>query len=453
MNLRHKACAFFTKVKARKTAISVVLLVCLLLPACTGTSTTTSTVSSSQPGASSTQAPESTLPEDTTSTPAPTASGSTTDYTAIPLPAEMRAMWVAYPDFEAYSLTAEAEFRATYAQIAQNCKNLGLNTLIVIVRPFSDAMYPSSIYPWSYLLSGQQGVDPGYDPLQIMIEETHALGLRFEAYINPYRVKLNEQKPGTLSADNPAVTNPDWAVSVGESMWLDPGIPEVQAMVLAGVQEILLNYEVDGIHFDDYFYPTFTDAQIAEGLDTAFDEATYAAYGNGLSLAQWRRENVNTLVRAVYQTIKSINPSVSFGISPAGNLDTNYNKLYADIPTWMATEGYIDYILPQLYWEFGYTMSDGSTRFAFENIAAEWAALTRLDTVQLYAGLAAYKIHEGADDAWRSGNIMASQIAYLQAQPDYSGFALFRYGSLYEYGDADLRNAEISAIKEAIILG
>ncbi len=367
-------------------------------------------------------------------------------YTAIPLPEEMRAMWVAYPDFQELDIATEAAMRATAGEMFDNCATLGLNTVIVIVRPFSDAFYESALFPWSHILTGTQGTDPGYDPLAVMVEEAHARGLRFEAYINPYRVGAVDP----LAATNPAVQNPGWATSVDGALWYNPALPQVQQLITDGVVEILQNYDVDGIHFDDYFYPSFPSPD----ADTAFDADAYAQSGSALSLADWRRENVNQMVQQVYAAVKTANPTVSFGISTAGNNQYNYDTMYADVNTWMATPGYVDYVMPQLYWGFDYTGASGSTAPAFQNKVNEWAAYERLPQVRLYAGLAAYHIDDedgGTNDQseWASGHILADMVTTLRTSGSFSGFALFRYNFLYNK-DLPHAPAEVAALTELL---
>ncbi|MFV0353056.1 MAG: glycoside hydrolase family 10 protein [Oscillospiraceae bacterium] len=357
------------------------------------------------------------------------------------LPEEMRAMWISFLEWQQYDISTEAAMRQVAGKLFDDCKDMGLNTVLVMVRPFGDALYKSEVYPWSHLITGIQGQDPGYDPLAVMIEEAHARGLRLEAWINPYRVQHASIGPKQLSADNPAVLHPDWAQEVQGALWYDPGIAEVQDMVVEGVREIVQNYDVDGIHFDDYFYP--------EGNTEDFDAASYAALGQGMDRAAWRRENVNTLVSRVYATIKSIKPTLAFGISPQGNNENNYNTQHSDVNMWMKTPGYVDYIMPQNYWGFDYQSSNGSDKAAFGNKCAEWAGYERLDSIKLYNGLGAYRIgvgDGGANDQseWSSGHNIADQIAYARGVEGFTGFALFRYEFLV--ADTELAVAEKQAL-------
>ena len=360
---------------------------------------------------------------------------------------EIRAMWISYKEWETMDFSSEAAFTEQAAQLMANSAELGMNRVLVQVRPFADAIYSSELFPWSDLCTGTQGQDPGYDPLAILVEQAHSAGLAIEAWVNPYRVRLNASYPaGELAADNPAIAHPEWAKEVNGGIYLDPANPDVQAYIADGVQEILDNYAVDGIHFDDYFYPT---------TEESFDEAEYAASGTDLSLADWRRENVNSLVSLVYRTVKESSPTAVFGISPQGNPDNNYNGQYSDVGLWMSTPGYLDYVMPQIYWGFGYTLKSGSDRFAFENIVAEWAAMPRADSVALCAGLGAYRIGDGdggsnenSTSQWQTGCNLASQVEGLRGA-GLDGYALYRYASLFDNAAwSDLAAQECEALRQ-----
>lgn len=343
-----------------------------------------------------------------------------------------RAVWISYLEWANFDTTSEAAFTQSVAAMLDNCVSLGLNCIILQVRPFSDAIYPSEMFPWSHIVTGTQGQDPGFDPLAIFVEQAHARALALEAWVNPYRVRLGETLPkGELAAQNPAVLHPEWAVEAEGGLYLQPANPDAQQYIVDGVVELLQRYDVDGIQFDDYFYPT---------TDAAFDAALYAAQGNGKPLEEWRRENVNTLVRRVYEAVKQTKPDVIFGISPQGNNDQNYNTQYSDVGLWLSSPGYVDYIMPQVYWGYGYTLKNGSTRFAFENIVAEWAAMPRDASVSLAMGLGAYRVGPGDGGAndqsqWQSGHNLADMVKTLQQTSGIGGFALYRYDSLFRAGE------------------
>ena len=355
-----------------------------------------------------------------------------------------RSVWFSYFEWQTTDCSSEEAFRAAVRTVCQNTASLGLNWITVQVRPFGDAVYPSAIFPWSHVVTGTQGAAPSFDPLAVFIEEAHAAGLSFEAWINPYRVRLTENLPAQLAQTNPAVTHPDWAREAAGGLYYDPAVPEVQQMIVEGVREVVANYDVDGVQFDDYFYPT---------TDASFDADTYALYGNGQALDAWRRENVNALVKTVYETVKAEKPDVRFGISPQGNNDNNYNGQYSDVALWMREPGYVDYVLPQVYWGYGYTLQSGSQRFAFENITAEWAAMERCDAVDLCFGLGAYRIGDGDGGAsdqtqWSSGHNLADQAGTLSETAGASGLSLYPYRYLFANGSyPDLAAAECDALR------
>ena len=285
------------------------------------------------------------------------------------LPAgEWRAVWVSYLDWALLDFSTEDTFRAGAAQLLDNCAGLGLNTVLAQVRPFGDALYRSSLFPWSHLCTGVQGKDPGFDPLDVFLTEAHRRGIGVEAWVNPYRLRSSAAMPPNLAENNLANTHPDWLCTAGEGLYLNPAVPAAADYVVQGVAELLQNYPVDGIHFDDYFYPT---------TDAAVDAVQFAASG-AADLAAWRRQNVTALVAKVYRTVKAADPTLRFGISPQGNPDNDLDQQYSDVTAWLAAGGeekVIDYLCPQVYWGYGFTLHSGSTRFAFENIVPAWLSL------------------------------------------------------------------------------
>jgi len=353
----------------------------------------------------------------------------------------MKAVWISYIEFQSVDFSTQESFTADMKQMFQNCKNLGLNTVIVHVRPFGDAFYKSSYFPYSHIMTGTQGMDPGYDPLEIMTDLAHDIGLRIEVWVNPYRAKLYSH-PQAFAANNPAVDT-TLTITTDSGVYYNPALREVRDLVTNGVVEIVENYNVDGIHFDDYFYP-----------DTAetIDAEDYAAYGGDMSLADWRRENVNMLVRQVYAAVKQADKNVTFGISPQGNNDNNYNMQYSDVALWLAEEGYADYIMPQLYWGFDYTTKSGSQRYAFKNLSYDWSQYKKADGVKLYIGLGAYRIGDGDgsyvdNGEWQSGDNLAKMIQVVNANPDLDGYAIYSYNSLFNYGEYEtLQKAEAENI-------
>ena len=368
---------------------------------------------------------------------------------AAPNPAlpsgEWRAVWVSYLEFAEMDFSSESAFRADAAALMDNCLSLGLNTVIAQVRPFGDALYRSSLFPWSHLCTGVQGQDPGFDPLDVLLTEAHARGLSLEAWVNPYRLRSSASMPPAIVENSLLNTHPEWVCTVNEGAYLNPAIPEAADYVVQGVAELVQNYAVDGIHFDDYFYPT---------TDPSIDAPQFAASGE-TDLTAWRRANVTRLVKAAHDAVKAADPTLRFGVSPQGNPDNDRNEQYTDLSVWLTASGadaVVDYLCPQIYWGYGYTLSSGSTRFAFENITAEWLALPRAESTALYFGLGAYRVGVGDGGAnadsvsqWCTGSALARQVNDLRSA-GAGGWALYRYGSLFRSDESGLAAAERAAL-------
>ena len=354
---------------------------------------------------------------------------------------EWRAVWVSYLEWARMDFSSEAAFRTAAAELLDNCAALGLNTVIAQVRPFGDALYESSLFPWSHLCTGTQGQAPGFDPLDVLITEAHARGLSLEAWINPYRLKSSAAMPPSIGETNLMYTHPERCCTVGEGVYLNPAIPEAAAYVVQGVAELVERYAVDGIHFDDYFYPT---------TEASLDAAQFAASGEK-DLASWRQQNVTSLVKAAHDAVKAADPTLRFGVSPQGNPENDLATQYSDIYTWLTASGadaVVDYLCPQVYWGYGYQLQSGSTRFAFENIVPEWLGMARAGDVALYFGLGAYRIGVGDGGAnadstsqWATGSALARQTADLRSR-GAQGWALYRYDSLFGPARNDLAAAE-----------
>lgn len=356
-----------------------------------------------------------------------------------------RAVWISYLEWEQMDFTSEDVFEGQVSELFATCIDTGLNVAIVQVRPFGDALYPSNLFPFSHLCTGIQGQDPGFDPLAVLVEQAHRCGMEIEAWINPYRLQSGGV-PAQLSQDSPAVLHPDWVKKANDGLWLDPANEEVQAFIVDGVQELCENYAIDGIHFDDYFYPT---------TDPSFDAESYTEYcssGGNLSLGDWRRENVSNLVAACYNAAHSC--GVRFGIAPQGNLQNNQEMQYSDVQRWLAEPGFVDYLMPQMYWGLTWE-TDGDHSAALGNCLSQWLALPRADQVDLYVGLGAYRIGDGDGSAgsqaeWNSGHALADQTRFL-VENRISGFALYRYASLFHNTRwSDLAGQEVSALRKLL---
>lgn len=300
-------------------------------------------------------------------------------------------------------------------------KETGINTIVLQVRPKADALYKSSINPWSDVLTGTAGKDPGYDPLKFAIEEAHKRNMEIHAWFNPYRVTTSGTDFNKLAANSPAKLHPEWVISYNNKLYYDPGLPEVRKHVVDTVTEVVRNYNIDGIHFDDYFYPdsNFTDSQ------------TYNKYGNGMEKGDWRRSNVNNLLKDVKTSIKSIKPNVKFGVSPSGiwrnkssdstGSDTrgseSYSTQYADTRYWIKNN-LIDYVTPQLYWPIGYSVAD------YSKLVSWWANEVSGSNANLYIGQGIYK--QGTGD-WVGQDIAGQIIQQVNLNRQYSNVK----GSMY----------------------
>lgn len=364
-------------------------------------------------------------------TPAPTATAEPT--AAVPY----RAVWVSYLEWQRVDFSTPETFSGDIAVILDNIRNLGATVVLAQVRPFGDALYPSSYYPFSHLCTGQQGRAPGYDPLALLVQAAHDRGLALEAWVNPYRIQAG-LTPALCDA-SPAKLHPDWVKYTDTGAYLDPANTAVRQYIADAVGELCANYDVDGIHFDDYFYPT---------TDPAFDAADYAASGTALTQDDWRRENVNALVELCHATARRY--GVRFGVAPVGDPEQNYALQYSDAARWLR-QGTVDYLMPQLYWGQEY-VKDGDTSHSLARLAGAWAVLPRAAGVRLYAGLGAYRIGAGdgsdAGSEWVSGHALADQLNLLD-RLGVQGAGLYRYASLFDASDyAGLAAAEVDAVRQ-----
>ncbi len=353
---------------------------------------------------------------------------------------DFRGLWVATVlniDYPSKPTTDVEILKEEAIKILDDAKNLGMGAVFLQVRPSGDALYNSEYYPWSKYLTGKQGQAPAndFDPLMFWTMEAHKRGIELHAWINPYRVTkktVSEAKHDFASLDikNPAVTNPGWVVKHSDgNLYLNPGLPEVREYIINSVVEIMDNYDVDGIHMDDYFYPGNSFA----------DYDTYKKYGEGFqNIEDWRRENVNILVKELYETIKAHTKSTKFGISPFGiwansksnslGSDTNggqsYYEHYADTRKWVK-EGILDYIAPQLYWNIGFKIAD------YEKLAYWWADAVKDTGVDLYVGQAAYRVQkDDPKSPWYVETEMEKQFNLNAGLHEIKGSILYNYSSL-----------------------
>ena len=352
---------------------------------------------------------------------------------------EMRGVWITYMELsmENEEDKSEKRFREKFKEIVVNCKNFGFNTLIIQVRPFCDALYKSDYFPWSHILTGNQGENPNYDPLKIMCEICNTYNLEIHAWINPYRVSLNET-PSEFSNDNPYVADNSIAIETKSGIILDPSSEKARKLIVDGVLEIIRNYDIDAIQFDDYFYPTDIEDN---------DSTQYSNYveligeSNSMNIDYWREANVNMLICEVYKAIHLESDTVKFGISPQGNIDNN-KKLYADVKSWCSCRGFVDYICPQIY----FSLENPS--LTFEDSLKSWTSLEYDDNVDLYVGLAGYKAGSDKDSGtWlESDEILAQEYDIIKNNETVKGFMLYSYSSILD----DTSQYEIANLKDKL---
>ncbi len=360
---------------------------------------------------------------------------------------EVRAVWMSFFELEEMLMgQGESAYTKNIGKAFDNIAAMGLNTVILQVRPYADAIYPSEYFPWSYLATGTEGKALSFDPLAIAVREAHNRGLEIEAWINPYRIR-NSNYDEPLSGNIKAMLNSGDAIDYNGAITFDPASEKAQKLIVDGVKEIVSNYNVDGIHFDDYFYPT---------TDEAFDKVSYNAYkqnGGRLALAEWRRENVNSLVKQVYSAVHSIKSSVRFGISPQGNLGNNYDKQFIDVAKWLSSGGYVDYICPQVYFGFKNKTSP------YAETVSQWNELIKNSSVKLIIGLAPYKVGtvdswagEGKNEWMQNSDMLSRMINCARNEEKYNGFVLFRYNSLFSPSNSVKAQVkeEIENLKEVL---
>lgn len=351
---------------------------------------------------------------------------------------ELRGVWIATVlniDYPSAPTQSDWVLKEEWIKILDKHKALGINALYVQIRPTSDALYKSDIVPWSRYLTGNSGLPPdnNYDPLAFMIQTAHDRGFEFHAWLNPYRASMDNQD-GTQFAPNHVMNqHPEWCFKYGKRYILNPGLPEVRAHVNEVVAEIVQKYDVDGIHFDDYFYPyKIAGEAFSDGL-------TYQQYGSGFNnIEDWRRNNVDLLIYNLSKTIKQIKPRVQFGISPFGVWRNNskdpqgsatqagltcYDDLYADVRKWLR-ESWIDYATPQVYWTLGFSIAEHATivKWWVDNSAGK----------PIYIGLGAYRVGQSSprEPAWGDPAEIGRQIRLSREYKEVKGVVFFSSKSL-----------------------
>lgn len=352
---------------------------------------------------------------------------------------QFRAMWIAsvvnidWPTRDSWTAPDRAAAqRAEYAGWLDLAQRLNHNAVVVQIRPTADAFWPSPYEPWSEYLTGVRGQDPGWDPLAYLVDEAHRRNLEFHAWFNPYRISMPDGA-GTdlekLAPGHPARAHPEWTVAypvdaAGARLYYNPGIPEVRRFVQTAIMDAVHRYDIDAVHFDDYFYP-----YPAAGQEFG-DQATFERYGTGFgSRADWRRHNIDLLIQEMGQRIRAAKPWVKFGVSPFGiwrnqssdplgsatSGTQSYDANFADTRKWVRQE-WIDYIVPQVYWHIGFTVAD------YAVLVPWWSEVVRGTDVQLHIGQADYKIGaEGQPAPWQDPAEMSRHLTFNRNHPEVTG--------------------------------
>jgi uncharacterized lipoprotein YddW (UPF0748 family) len=357
---------------------------------------------------------------------------------------EFRAAWIATVaniDWPKHKQDSVEKQQADYLALLDYYKEMNFNAVIVQIRTSGDALYPTDLAPWSRYLSGDEGKDPGYghDPLMWMIRETRKRGMEFHAWLNPYRATMSLDTL-SLSPEHDYYRHPEWMIKYGTKYYYNPALPEVQDHLVAIIEEVVERYPVDAIHFDDYFYPYRIKDEVFN------DSLSYQQYAlEGQSVEDFRRHNVNQLMKRIHVSIQERKPWVQFGISPFGvwrnaSVDprgsdtragqTNYDDLFADPITWMDSS-WIDYLIPQVYWSLDHPLA------SHRKIVTWWTGMAK--NTNLYIGNGPYKIKSDSDKAWENPEEIPRQVDLGRQFPEVKGHAYFSAKSLINHPEvADL---------------
>lgn len=347
----------------------------------------------------------------------------------------LRGVWIATVtniDWPTQAGLSVEQQKQEMISLLDHVVSYNMNTVIFQIRPTADAFYKSKFEPYSHWLTGNQGENPGYDPLQFTIEECHKRGLNIHVWLNPYRINNDTVAYYTYANDHIMNKHPEWVVNYGKAKYFNPGLDEVRDFTCKVVENIVSNYDIDAIHMDDYFYPyKIVGSEFPDSL-------TFVKYPRGFKdKNDWRRNNVNLIIKEINETIKSIKPWVEFGISPFAiwrnktedprgsdtKAMTNYDGLYADILLWQQ-KGWIDYVLPQLYFNIGYLIADYA-------ILADWWSKYNYGA-NVYAGLAPYRVSKNAKQKeWRNSKEIIRQINRNMSDPNIKGEVYFSAKSLF----------------------
>ena len=337
---------------------------------------------------------------------------------------EIRAIYISYLEYMDNFLGNSKEInQVKIDKMIDIIKENNLNTIILHVSPFSDSIYNSRYFPYSYTLTGKEGKNPGFDYLEYFIKKAHSKNIKLYAWINPYRISFNNDI-GSINNSNPAhqLINTTSVYVDKKGIYYNPASILVKDLIVNQVDEIINNYKVDGIHLDDYFY-------IQRDIDK-LEYETYIEQNGNISLSDFRLMNTNDLIKRIYMTIKKKNKDIVFSIAPDGNINNNYQYHYADVKTWLNSTMYVDIIMPQIYYGFNNEYSP------FEKVLSEWISIKNNKNIQMVPVLAYYKINEKDEEAgsgineWITDHNLINKQINLIRKKQLSGYAFFRYDYL-----------------------
>ncbi len=337
---------------------------------------------------------------------------------------EIKAVYISYLEYLETFNSSITINKTNIDKMIDHLKSDGFNTIILHVSPFSDSIYPSSIMPYSYTLTGREGKNPGFDYLDYYIQKAHAKKINVYAWINPYRVSLSNDS-SLISEENPAykLLNTSSVMVDKKGIYYNPASEIVKNLIINQITEIIKNYDIDGIHFDDYFY-------IQDGIDQQ-EYLNFIHNGGNLSKEEFRFYHTNDLIKRVYTKIKDLNPQVTFSIAPDGNINNNYLYHSADVKTWLKNDGYVDIIMPQLYYGFLHEYLN------YNDALNNWLTLRTNPNIKVVPVLAFYKSGEVDKEAGSGKNEWLNNTNLIQGQLNVihdkalDGYALFRYNFLY----------------------
>lgn len=353
------------------------------------------------------------------------------------------AVWLTYSEIGTFVKNkSEAEYKESVENIFTNLKENKINTVFYQCRAFCDSFYHSEIFPVSkYIKQENKSID--FDPFEIFLEAGEKHRIKIHCWVNPYRVSYDnafENLPKNSPARMLYNGNKNALIICDKGIFLNPAVPESRKLVFDGIRELLEKYKVDGIHFDDYFYPE---------SDEINDSALYEKYkksGGALTLSQWRCENVSALISGVYALVKSYDQALVFSVSPAADIEKCKSSFYADVEKWCREDGYADYIIPQIY--FGFE----NEKMPFKAVVGKWQKLAEKGSVKLVCGLAAYKCGSPDENAgsgkneWQENvNILSQQFEQISGSQTWQGFSLFSYSYCFgenvnEFSKKEIKN-------------